>query len=66
MQKNKQTNKQTKNKSKRYAFFDVLDHIYLEIIKINGVEFKSNPLVLKEAETKHKDRTQEKQNSPHH
>ena len=28
-------------KYKRYAFFNVLDHVYSEIFKLNGVEFKS-------------------------
>ena len=45
---------------------NVLGHIYLEIVKFNGVEFKSKQLVLEEAKTKHKDRTLDKQNPPDH
>ena len=40
---------------------NVLGHIYLEIVKFNGVEFKSKQLVLEEAKTKHKDRTLDEQ-----
>ena len=42
------------------------DHAYSEIVKLNGVEFKSKQLVLEEAKTKHKDRTLDKQNPPDH
>ena len=31
--------------------------LHHERVKVNGVEFKSNPLVLDEAKTEHKDRT---------
>ena len=51
-------------KSKGYAFLNVPDHMYLEIVKRNGVEFKSKQLVLEEAKIKHKDRTLDKQNPP--
>ena len=51
-------------KSKGYAFLNVLDHAYSEIVKLNGVEFKSN--LLEEAKTKHKDGAPDKQNSAHH
>ena len=51
-------------KSKGYAFLNVPDHVYSEIVKLNGVEFKSKQLVLEEAKTKHKDRTLHKQNPP--
>ena len=51
-------------KSKGYAFLNVPDHVYSEIVKLNGVEFKSKQLVLEEAKTKHKDRTLDKQNPP--
>ena len=53
-------------KSKGYAFLNVPDHVYSEIVKLNGVEFKSKQLVLEEAKTKHKDRTLDKQNPPDH
>ena len=43
---------------------NVLDHAYSEIVKLNGVEFKSN--LLEEAKTKHKDGAPDKQNSAHH
>ena len=45
---------------------NVPDHVYSEVIKLNGVQFKSNPLVLEEVKTKHKNRTPDKQNSPQH
>ena len=41
---------------------NVPDHVYSEIVKLNGVEFKSKQLVLEEVKTKHKDRTLDKQN----
>ena len=47
-------------------FFNVADLIYTEIVKLNGVEFKSKQLVLEEVKTKHKDCTLDKQNSPDH
>ena len=53
-------------KSKVYAFLNVPDHVYSEIVKLNGVEFKSKQLVLEAAETKHKNRTLDKQNPPDH
>ena len=34
------------------AFLDVPGHVYSEIIKLNGVDIKSKPLVLEEAKTK--------------
>ena len=40
---------------------NVPDHVYSEIVKLNGVEFKSKQLVLEEAKTKHKDRTLDEQ-----
>ena len=49
-----------------YAFLNVPDHVYSEIVKLNGVEFKSKQLILEEAKTKHKDSTLDKQNSPDH
>ena len=45
---------------------NVPDHVYSEIVKLNGVEFKSKQLVLEEAKTKHQDRILDKQNSPDH
>ena len=57
---------QKTGKSKGYAFLNVPDHVYSEIVKLNGVKFKSKQLVLEEAKTKHKDRTLDKQNSPDH
>ena len=36
---------------------NVPDHVYSEIVKLNGVEFKSKQLVLEEVKTKHKNRT---------
>ena len=51
-------------KSKGYAFLNVPDHVSSEVGKLNGVEFKSKQLVLKEAKTKHQDRTLDKKNSP--
>ena len=42
------------------------DTVYSEIVKLNGVEFKSKQLVLEEAKTKHKDRTLDKQNPLNH
>ena len=53
-------------KSKGYAFLNVFDHVCSEIVKLNGIEFKSKILVLEEAKTKHKDLTLEKQNPPDH
>ena len=53
-------------KSKEYAYLNVLDHVYSQMVKLNGVEFKSKQLVLEEAKTKHKDRTLDKQNPPDH
>ena len=44
----------------------VPDHIYSEIVKLYGVKFKSNPLVLEESKTKHKEGSPDKQNSAHH
>ena len=44
----------------------VPDHVYSEIFKLDGIEFKSKQLVLEEARTKHKDRTLAKQNPPDH
>ena len=41
-----------KGKSKGYAFLNVPDHVYSEIVKLNGVEFESNPLVLEKAKKK--------------
>ena len=41
-----------KDKSKGYAFLNVPDHVYSEIVKLNGVEFESNPLVLEKAKKK--------------
>ena len=41
-------------------------HVYSEIVKLNGVEFKSKQLVLEEEKTKHKDHTLDKQNPPDH
>ena len=49
-----------------YMIFSDYDHIYSEIVKLNGVEFKSQQLVLEEAKTKHKDRRLDKQNPPDH
>ena len=43
---------------------NVPDHVFSEIVKLNGVEFKSKQLALEEAKTKHKDRTLDKQNPP--
>ena len=57
---------QKTGKSKGYAFLNVPDHVYSEIVKLNGVKFKSKQLVLEEAKTKHKDQTLDKQNSPDH
>ena len=54
------------DRSKGYAFFNVADLIYTEIVKLNGLEFKSKQLVLEEVKTKHKDRTLDKQNPPDH
>ena len=45
---------------------NVPDHVYSEIVKLNGVEFKSQQLVLEEPKIKHKDRTLDKQNPPDH
>ena len=53
-------------KSKGHAFLNVPDHVYSEIVKLKGVEFKSKQLVLEEPKTKHKDRTLDKQNPSHH
>ena len=39
---------------------------FSEIVKLNGVEFKSKQLVLEEVKTKHKDRTLDQQNLPDH
>ena len=55
---------QKAGKSKGYAFLNVPDHVSSEVGKLNGVEFKSKQLVLKEAKTKHQDRTLDKKNSP--
>ena len=44
-------------------FLNVPNHVYLEIVKVNGVEFKSKQLVLEESKTKQKDRTLDKKNS---
>ena len=49
-----------------YAFLNVPGHVYSEIVKLNGVEFKSKQLILEEAKTKHKASTLDKQNSPDH
>ena len=49
-----------------YAFLNVPDHVYLEIVKLNVAKFKSKQLVLEEAKTKYKDRTLDKQNLPDH
>ena len=51
-------------KKDKYAFFNVPDHVYSEIAKLNGVEFKSKQVVFEGVKTKHKDRTLNKQNSP--
>ena len=48
-------------KSKGCKFFNVLNYVYSEIVKLNRVEFTSKPLVSEEAEAKHKDRTSDKQ-----
>ena len=42
------------------------DHVYSEIVKLNGLEFKSKQLVLEDEKTKHKDRTLDKQNPPNY
>ena len=42
------------------------DHVYSEIVKLNGLEFKSKQLVLEDKKTKHKDRTLDKQNPPNY
>ena len=44
-------------KSKGYMFLNLPDHVYLDLGKLNGVEFKSNPQVSEEPKTKHKDCT---------
>ena len=41
-------------------------HVYLEIVKLNGIEFKSKQLNLEEATTKYKDCTPDKKNLPDH
>ena len=51
-------------KYKRYVFLNVPDHVYSEIVKLNGVEFKSQKLVLEEAKGKHKVCTPDEQNPP--
>ena len=38
-------------------FLNLPDHVYLDLGKLNGVEFKSNPQVSEEPKTKHKDCT---------
>ena len=43
--------------SKGHTFLNVPDHVYSEIVELNGVEFKSHPLVLEEAKAKNKDCT---------
>ena len=48
----------------RVRFLNVPNHVYSEIVKLNGVEFKSKQLVLEEVKTKHKYRTLDKQNPP--
>ena len=53
-----------KKKKDKYAFFNVPDHVYSEIVKLNGEEFKSKQVVFEGVKTKHKDRTLNKQNSP--
>ena len=52
--------------SKGHTFLNVPDHVYSEIVELNGVEFKSHPLVLEEAKAKNKDCTPDNQNSVHH
>ena len=53
-------------KSRGYKFFNVLNYVYSEIVKLNRVEFKSKPLVSEEAKAKHKDSTSDKQGSIDH
>ena len=55
-----------KGQSKGYKFLNVPDHAYSEIVEVNGVEFKSNPLNLEETKEKHKGRTPDNRNSAHH
>ena len=38
-------------------FFNVPDHVYSEIVKLEEAEIKSNPLVSEEAKMKQRERT---------
>ena len=40
---------------------NVPDHVYSEIVKLNGVELKSKQSALEKAKTKHKDHTLDEQ-----
>ena len=57
---------QKKVNLKDIHFLNVLEHVYSEIVELNGIEFKSNPLNLEETKEKHKGRTPDNQNSAHH
>ena len=50
----------------KYTFFNVPDHVYSEMVKLNGVEFKSKQVVFEGVKTKHKECTLNKKNSPDH
>ena len=46
-----------KRNRRGYAFFNVLDHVYSEIVKLKEAEIKSNPLVSEVAKMKQNERT---------
>lgn len=57
---------QNERRSKGYTFSTVPSYVYLEIVKLNVVEFKPKPLVSEDTKAKHKDCTPDKQGSIDH